>query len=206
MGPRFGSIRSKRIFRLIVIVVLVAGGAGLAALAYERRLPKRLAVVEPKVLYRSGQPDTDQLETLRDELGIKTVLIVRKGDSRRVPEEVEHAESLGMKVVRIPIESRVRLTDDEVRRFFDCVDNPENHPVLVHCSAGRHRTGYLCALYRIERQGWSLDRAMEEMLSFGFNRESQTVVEQQLSEYHRQEQGAPRDSRSSTESPAAAQP
>ncbi|OWY71871.1 hypothetical protein B7486_09450 [cyanobacterium TDX16] len=206
MIPRFGTKQSKHTFRLIVIVVLVAGGAGLAALALDRRLPKRLAVVEPKVLYRSGQPDTDQLEALQDELGIKTILIVRKGDSRRVPEEVEHAEALGMKVVRIPINSRVRISDDEVRQFFECVDEPANQPVLVHCSAGRHRTGYLCALYRIERQGWSLDRAMEEMLSFGFDRESQTVVEQQLSEYHRQEQGARRDSRSSTESPAPAQP
>lgn len=204
--PEFGAKQSKRSIRLIVIVVLVTAGAGLAALAFERRLPKRLAVVEPKVLYRSGQPDTDQLETLRDELGIKTVLIVRKGDSRRVPEEVEHAESLGMKVVRIPIDSRVPISDQEVRAFFECVDDSTNQPVLVHCSAGRHRTGYLCALYRIERQGWSLDRAMEEMLSFGFDRESQTVVERQLREYRNKEQGAPKDSRSSTDSTAPTQP
>ncbi|GMU32651.1 MAG: tyrosine-protein phosphatase [Planctomycetia bacterium] len=206
MIPRFGAQVSKRTFRLIVIVVLVAGGAGLAALALDRRLPKRLAVVEPKVLYRSGQPDTDQLEALQDELGIKTVLIVRKGDSRRVPEEVEYAESLGMKVVRIPIDSRVPISDDQVRAFFECVDEPANQPVLVHCSAGRHRTGYLCALYRIERQGWSVDRAMEEMLSFGFDRESQTVVEEQLRKYPRRGQEAPRDSRSSTDSPAPTQP
>lgn len=111
-----------------------------------------------------------------------------------------------MKVVRIPIDSRVPISDQEVRAFFECVDDSANQPVLVHCSAGRHRTGYLCALYRIERQGWSLDRAMEEMLSFGFDRESQTVVERQLREYRHKEQGAPKDSRSSTDSTAPTQP
>lgn len=183
MSPRFVKGQSKSLFRIVVAVVLVAGGVGLAALAIERRLPKRLAVVEPKVLYRSGQPDTDQLENLKNEYGIRTILIVRKGDSRRVPEEVEYAKALGMNVVRIPIDSRVPISDDQVRQFFACVDDPSNRPVLIHCSAGRHRTGYLCALYRIERQGWTVDQAMDEMISFGFDRESQTVVEQQLRDY-----------------------
>lgn len=206
MVPRFGKSKFGPAARITLLLVLVAGIGGVAALAWDRRLPKRMAVVEPNVLYRSGQPDTDQLEALRDEYGIKTILIVRKGDSRRVPEEVEHAESLGMKVVRIPIESRVPLTDDEVRRFFQCVDDPANHPVLVHCSAGRHRTGYLCAMYRIERQGWSLEKALEEMLSFGFDRESQTAVEKQLRAYQPQGKGAWKDTRPDFDKPALARP
>ena len=206
MVPRFGKAKFGLAARITLLLVLVAGIGGVAALAWERRLPKRMAVVEPNVLYRSGQPDTDQLETLRDEYGIKTILIVRKGDSRRVPEEVEYAESLGMNVVRIPIESRVPLSDDEVRQFFQCVDEPANHPVLVHCSAGRHRTGYLCAMYRIERQGWTVEKALDEMLSFGFDRESQTAVEKQLRAYQPKGNGAWKETTADSNKPALARP
>ncbi len=172
--------RTVLIAGLVTTVAAVAGGVVLSQL---NRTPKRFAAVEPGVLYRCGQPSTSQLDALREDYDIKTLLIVRRGDSRRVPEEVAHAEELGMRVEKIPIESRTPISEDDVRRFFQCVDDQANHPVLVHCSAGRHRTGYLCALYRIERQGWTVERAMEEMLSFGFDREAQTVVEQQLRAY-----------------------
>lgn len=174
--------RSTRI-RILLAFAIVVPLAVAGSYYFRNRLPKRLATVEPGVLYRCGQPDGPQLRRVKDNLGIRTVLIVRKGDSKRVPDEKATAESLGLTVVHIPIESRVPVSDDEVRRFFDVVDDPANRPVLIHCSAGRHRTGYLCALYRIERQGWTLDAALDEMLSFGFDRDSQHVVEKQLRAY-----------------------
>jgi tyrosine-protein phosphatase SIW14 len=148
-------------------------------------VPKRFAVVEPGILYRSSQPSTCQIEHLAkpDTIGLRTIVIVREGTSRRVPNEMEFARELGLNVLHIPIESRKPVPDDQVAEFFACVDDPEMRPVLVHCSAGRHRTGYLCALYRIERQGWTVQRALDEMLSFGFDTESQSAVQRQLEAY-----------------------
>lgn len=147
------------------------------------RLPKRFAVVESGILYRSAQPSTRQIENLVQDYDIKTIMIVREGTSRRVPDEIDFARSIGLNVIHVPIASREPIPDAQVDQFYACIDNPANQPVLIHCSAGRHRTGYLCASYRIERQGWSVDRAIEELKSFRFDEADQSAVLKQLEHY-----------------------
>ena len=38
-------------------------------------------------------------------------------------------------------------------------------PVYVHCSAGKHRAGTICAVYRTRVEGWSLEQAWAEQAS-----------------------------------------
>ena len=176
-------VRNRRTVRVAFVIVLIVGAATWL-IAYERmRLPARFAVVEAGRLYRSSQPSTRQIQRLIDEYHIKTVLIVRSGESDRVPNEKEFCQAHGLRVVHIPIESRKSIPESQVQEFFKCVDDSSAAPILVHCSAGRHRTGYLCARYRIERQGWALQRAIEELLSFGFDTEHESVVLEQLRRY-----------------------
>jgi tyrosine-protein phosphatase SIW14 len=165
--PSHAATRRKKIG--LIILALIAIGAVIAAGLTIRGggLPKRFAVVAPGVLYRCSQPKTAQLDKLADDYGIKTLVIAREGDGERVAEEMEFAKKRGLRVVHIPIESRKPLTAEQIAQFFTCVDDPACRPVLVHCSAGRHRTGYLCGLFRIERQGWTVEQAVQEMLSFG---------------------------------------
>ncbi len=47
------------------------------------------------------------------------------------------------------------------------MDDPANYPVLIHCYAGIHRTGTMCAIFRMDYQGWTNDEAMNEMRTFG---------------------------------------
>ena len=177
--------RKRRRKAIVAGVVLLAAVLGTAAVVYVRYFgePKRFAVVQDRVLYRSAQPTTGQISHLIDEIGLRTILIVREGSSKRIPNEVDYARGRGLDVVHIPIKSRKPVPDDQIKTFFRCVDNADSRPVLIHCSAGRHRTGYLCALYRIERQGWTVQQAIDEMLSFGFDAESQAKVLEQLRNY-----------------------
>jgi len=145
--------------------------------------PKRFAEVDPGILMRSGQPNPQQIDYLAKRRGLKTIVIARSDKSSSVPEEEKAARSAGVNVVVVPIGSRRPIADEQVEQFFSCVDNPENRPILVHCAAGRHRTGYLCALYRIERQGWTKEQAIEEMLSFGFDQKDHVAVLEQLKAY-----------------------
>ncbi len=58
--------------------------------------------------------------------------------------------------------------EQAVQEFLAVVDKKENHPVLVHCYAGIHRTGTMCAIFRMEYHGWTSQRAIAEMQYYGF--------------------------------------
>jgi tyrosine-protein phosphatase SIW14 len=169
--------------RLVTILALLGATITAGVLWYRSTPPERFAVVQPGILYRSAQPEKWEIENLIQDYGIKTILVVRDGASRHVPDEMEFARSRGLKVVHIPVKSRAPIPDDQVQEFFRYADDPACQPILVHCSAGRHRTGYLCARYRIDRQGWSVQKAIDEMLSFGFDTNDQSPVLDQLRHY-----------------------
>ena len=46
--------------------------------------------------------------------------------------------------------------------------DPANYPVLIHCFAGVHRTGAYCAIYRMEHDHWSNEKAIAELKSCGY--------------------------------------
>ena len=62
------------------------------------------------------------------------------------------------------------MTPWQFEEFFRMFDNPENFPVAVHCMGGRHRTGTISALFRLEYDRWPVERALAEMYSFKFRR------------------------------------
>lgn len=177
--PSEVSRRRRRRLLPALIVLTACGGGGWIALG-RGNLPKRFAAVEEGVLYRSAQPTTSQLKRVVEQHGVKTLLIVREGGGERMKDETEYARTHGIDVVHIPIQSQTRISDEEIARFWKCMDDPAARPILIHCSAGRHRTGFLCALYRIERMGWSVERATEEMLSFGFDTADHAMILDQL--------------------------
>jgi tyrosine-protein phosphatase SIW14 len=59
--------------------------------------------------------------------------------------------------------------DHMAEGFLKVVDDPTNRPVLVHCLAGRDRTGIMCAIYRMEFDQWDNRKAADEMQRFEFD-------------------------------------
>jgi tyrosine-protein phosphatase SIW14 len=140
---------------------------------------RNLRVVEEGVLYRSGQLTPAGLDRVTREKAIKTVVTFRTTRvAGRVPpdtwEEAFCAER-GMKHVRIvprlwsPDEHGEIPAEDAIREFLAVMDNKENYPVLVHCFAGIHRTGTMCAIFRMEYHRWPADGAVNEMQHCGFD-------------------------------------
>jgi tyrosine-protein phosphatase SIW14 len=68
-----------------------------------------------------------------------------------------------------PDEKGTIPADENVAKFLEIMDCKENQPVLVHCFAGIHRTGTMCAIFRMEYHHWTANRAIEEMQVFGFD-------------------------------------
>jgi len=55
-----------------------------------------------------------------------------------------------------------------VTQFLKLVNDPANFPVYIHCQGGRHRTGVMTAVYRMTKDGWTADRAYQEMKQYRF--------------------------------------
>lgn len=124
------------------------------------------------ILIRSPQPDADDLRDLHREHGLKTVLNLRGEDSPErswFQEEREGVEAIKARWVHVGLSGSRPPTAEELTTFFDLVEEPANWPILIHCQGGIHRTGAFAALYRMQYQGWSGDRAVEEMEDNYFN-------------------------------------
>lgn len=166
---------------LVVAVILGAPGLYYRA-TYEHG--RRLRVVADGVLYRCGQLPAAGFRDAHRKYGFKTVInlqeespdpllplaVFRKPTIR----ETEVLAELGAKYVcldggvldnpGLAPGSRPAVIDE----FLEIMDKAENHPVLIHCKAGLHRTGLMVAIYRMEYEGRSAGDAMEELKANGF--------------------------------------
>ena len=114
--------------------------------------------------YRGAQPRGGDYAELAA-LGVKTVIdLTQDGD----PAEPAIVKKLGMNFHRIPMTTRNNPTSDQVAAFLKLVNDPANQPVYVHCQGGRHRTGVMTAIYRMNIDGWAADRAFAEMKQYKY--------------------------------------
>lgn len=115
-------------------------------------------------IYRGGQPEEDEYKKLAA-TGIKTVIDLRddaKGKARKLTERA------GMRYINLSLDDKTPPTLEESNRFLSLVNDQANWPVFVHCAGGRHRTGVLIAVYRMEVDGWNARQAYDEMKDFKF--------------------------------------
>ena len=101
---------------------------------------------------------------------------VEEGKTAVPPDQWEEGfcADLGINYYRMPLklwsyDHGVIPADKNVEEFLKIMADPKNHPVLVHCFRGVHRTGTYCAIYRMEFQGWSNEEAMEELKALGYD-------------------------------------
>lgn len=144
---------------------------------------KRLREVTPQVLYRSGQLTREGIADAVHRFGIRTIVNLQEEApdpnvyhgflTTQTTKESEICRQLGVRYIHIPPDvlhpSKVPLHRPvAIDQWLEVMDNPANHPVLLHCRAGLHRTGVLSAVYRMEYQGWSKVDAIRELKEHGF--------------------------------------
>lgn len=107
-----------------------------------------------------GQPAAEDIEDLR-ERGIASLVNLRTDDEEGVlAEEASLAHAAGLEYTHLPV-SPETLDDAAVARFTAAVDSEGRMPVAVHCQGGG-RAGLMVLLHQAVKQGWSVQRALEE--------------------------------------------
>lgn len=134
---------------------------------------RHFAVVEPGILLRCGQPRLRDLDIIRADHGLRTIVCARGGTrhplrGRWFRKERAWCAQHNVRLEHLPFSDSAVPPADVFERFLSIVREPTNRPVLVHCEQGFHRTGILAAAYRIAEQGWEPPRAIEEMIALGY--------------------------------------
>lgn len=115
-------------------------------------------------LYRSGAPLPSDLPLLK-KLGIRKIVSLDKVAGQKISRATK---LLDIRHIMLPIEigNRKSLLKFLNQDLFELLQN--DGPVLVHCAAGKDRTGLACALFRCRYQSWPASAAIKEAKSFGF--------------------------------------
>ncbi|MER3441823.1 MAG: hypothetical protein C4296_10705 [Gemmataceae bacterium] len=146
---------------------------------YQRHHVRHFRLVEPSVLYRSGQMTQKGLQRLVYEYGIRTIVTLRdRDDYGDLPSDWEEKFCRERGIVFVRIKYRECYSEEgpapiqeTIRDFLAVMRDSERYPrpVLLHCFAGEHRTGVLTAIYRMEMQGWPREAAISEMKIWGYD-------------------------------------
>lgn len=166
-----------------LLTLAVIGGYWGGCEVRDRAVFINLEVVEPGRLIRSAQPKPGDLDLIKKEHGLGTILCLRGRENEDV---VEWAKSNGVKTVGIKMRADDPPTLAQVGLFFDMMNghtvvldryrdtiaetvNVRGEaikfplPVLIHCQGGSDRAGVMVAMYRMAFQGWDLDRTKRDM-------------------------------------------
>jgi protein tyrosine/serine phosphatase len=98
-------------------------------------------------------------------IGIKTIIDLT---DKPTSYEKSNAEAAGIHYVSIPMSDSRKPSNDQIEQFMKVVSQPSTGKFFVHCIGGRHRTGVMGAVYRMNQYGWSFDQAYDEMKKYDF--------------------------------------
>lgn len=152
----------RRILLGAILAAAAVAAGWMAVLDRQNRLRwDHWDVVKPGVLYRSGQLNPDQLAEAVKRYGIKTVVNLQLPGPEMQAERA-HAKSMNVGFVNLPMPGDSFGQEEQFRKVLEVVDDESRRPVLVHCARGTCRTGSSVAIYRFERDGWTIDDVAAE--------------------------------------------
>lgn len=121
-------------------------------------------------IYRGARPRQQGIRE-KKQMGIKTIVNLEGEIFEKVPGEVKKekqwAEEAGIRFFHVSMHPFFAPKIEEIEQALNYISNPENQPVFVHCYRGSDRTGIVIAAYRIKFQGWSVEKAYNEMKTYG---------------------------------------
>ncbi len=181
---------TKRSPWLIIAVIAATVGGSIwlwEEVLEDRFVAKRFGVVEPDLIYRSGQLSQYVVERVLADNQIQVVVDLT-GPEPNAPHE--HAEVSA--VAKLDIERHeLPLKGDgtgDITRYADAIEVMHRaylagQPVLVHCAAGSQRTGAAVAFYRVLVQGRDKASVIDELKQYDWSPKKDRVLLRYMDEH-----------------------
>ncbi|CAA7038537.1 unnamed protein product [Microthlaspi erraticum] len=120
--------------------------------------PSNFSMVEDGI-YRSGFPQPENFSYLTT-LNLRSIIYLCP---EPYPEEnLRYLEANNIKLFQFGIEGKTDpMPKDTVLDALKVLVDVRNHPILIHCKRGKHRTGCLVGCLR-KVQSWCLSSVLEE--------------------------------------------
>lgn len=125
--------------------------------------------IDPGKYYRSAQLSKSAIKKYTAQYGIKTIINLRGASPKSswYKDELAASKELGIEHYDIAMDyKRLPHKEDLVKLLDLFKDAPR--PILLHCHAGKDRTGEASAIYVQEYMGWSKEKSLE-MLTRKYN-------------------------------------
>jgi len=124
---------------------------------------KNFHIIEPDVLYTSGQPRGMDYTRLLYRYHIATIVNVRSASEHREKnwynEEVIWVRNNGVKYIELPIEKAHYFPNKETQdQFLAIMADKNNLPVLIHGSSGEGRVAMLTAVWLRKIRGYTVEK------------------------------------------------
>ncbi|KAA8897049.1 hypothetical protein TRICI_006811 [Trichomonascus ciferrii] len=131
------------------------------------KAPENFSMVIGQI-YRSSFPRSENFEFLK-RLNLKSILVLIP---EPYPEEnMKFLEENSIQFFQVGMsgnkEPFVHVSHETITNALEVALNPDNHPLLIHCNRGKHRTGCLVGCLR-RLQDWSLTMIFDEYRRFAF--------------------------------------
>jgi len=176
-----------RFLRNAAIIAAVIGCATWFWFGYlrDRVVAKRFGEVTPSV-FRSGMISEHVIPRVLDENGIQCIidLTEREWQPERKIAERAAAKERGVEIREYPlVGDGTGSVDAYVAAVKDLIAaDVTGRKTLVHCAGGSYRTGGVIATFRMLRQGWSPEDALDEARRYKWN-PSDVILPNYLSDH-----------------------
>lgn len=128
--------------------------------------PLNFAMVD-KGVYRSGYPNRRNFVFLQS-LGLKSILYLspeKHQDLKIGLQNIQFISDNNLRLFHVGLQGQKEpftvTNENTFREALAVVLDRRNHPLLIHCDKGKHRTGCLVACLR-RLQGWSMASIFDE--------------------------------------------